>query len=159
MSFMKTKAEEIANAWGPALTKAMNDGDCTAIKSICIEKEPVYLVLQGPDGNEIETSIGDVATEADMSWETFQKLISKDVQQQEFLKLEAVCLGVLGDRMMIETGRFNKSGEVYLEAYSLLTITQDTGKVSMFEAFVDTQLSGFMKEAEASSSSSSSKSK
>jgi hypothetical protein len=138
----KAKGKEIADQWGPALTKGMLDGDMTAFKELFIQDEPIYTVLQDAEGHEIETSIG---TGGELSWETFQELSSKDLKEQNFLKIEAQCLGVLGDRMLLETGRFNEAGEVYLEAYSLLTI-DGNGKVTMVEAFVDTQMASVQAE-------------
>ena len=139
----KEKGEEIANAWGPALTKAMLEGDMTPFKELCVKGEPVDMVLQGSDGVEIETSIGDSG--ADLTWEKFQELCSKDLEAQNFQKIEAQCLGVLGDRMILETGRFNKAGEVYMESYAIVTINSD-GKVVMFEAFVDPQMASLTAE-------------
>eukprot|EP00339_Tiarina_fusa_P028120 CAMPEP_0117029426 /NCGR_PEP_ID=MMETSP0472-20121206/21311_1 /TAXON_ID=693140 ORGANISM="Tiarina fusus, Strain LIS" /NCGR_SAMPLE_ID=MMETSP0472 /ASSEMBLY_ACC=CAM_ASM_000603 /LENGTH=147 /DNA_ID=CAMNT_0004737193 /DNA_START=113 /DNA_END=556 /DNA_ORIENTATION=+ len=132
----KAKGQEIADKWGPALTKMMVDGDMSDFKDIFVQDEPVYTVLQDAEGHEIETSIG---TDGELSWDAFQELSSKDLASQNFDKIEAQCLGVLGDRMIMETGRFNKDGVVYLEAYSLLTI-DGNGKVTMVEAFADSQL-------------------
>ena len=143
MTFAKDKGEEIAAAWGPALTKGMNEGDMTAFKALFIDKEPIYTVLQDSVGNESETSIGEGG---EMSWETFQELSSKDLAEQNFAKIESQCLGVLGDRMILETGRFNKAGEVYLEAYSILTVNAE-GKVTVVEAFADPQLSSLTEQA------------
>jgi hypothetical protein len=49
-----------------------------------------------------------------------------------------MCLGVLGDHMILETGRFNKAGEIYVTAYSLLTLNE-AGKIVGLEAFSDVQ--------------------
>jgi hypothetical protein len=126
------KANEIADKWGPALTKAILDGDLSTFKELFVS-EPVAVVLQNGEGTEAEFTIGD-GEEATVTWGEFHELTTKDLKEQSFLKSESQCLGVLGDRMIMETGRFNKDGEVYAEAYSLLTFNEE-GKIVAVEAF------------------------
>ena len=52
------------------------------------------------------------------------------------LRTDSECVGLLGDRMIMHTGRVNKAEEIYTEAYFLLTLTGE-GKISMIEAFND----------------------
>ena len=53
------------------------------------------------------------------------------------------CLGVLGNRMILETGRMNTDGELYMMASSLVEFRED-GKIIGLEAFnavdIDTAL-------------------
>jgi ketosteroid isomerase-like protein len=128
------KGNEIAEKYGPALTKAILDGDLSTFKELFVS-ELVDVILQNGEGVEAEFTIGD-GEEATLTWDVFHELTTKDLKEQSFLKSEAQCLGVLGDRMIMETGRFNKDGEVYAEAYSLLTLNKE-GKIVAFEAFSD----------------------
>jgi ketosteroid isomerase-like protein len=135
------KANEIADKWGPALTKAILDGDLSAFKDLFVS-EPVAVVLQNGEGAEAEFTIGD-GEEATLTWGEFHELTTKDLKEQSFLKSESQCLGVLGDRMIMEVGRFNKDGEVYAEAYSLLTFNEE-GKIVAVEAFSDPVVGSLM---------------
>ena len=128
------KAKEIVDKWGPALTKAILDGDLSTFKELFVS-EPVAVVLQNGEGAEAEFTIGD-GEEATLTWGEFHELTTKDLKEQNFLKSESQCLGVLGDRLIMEVGRFNKDGEVYAEAYSLLTFNEE-GKIVSVEAFSD----------------------
>jgi ketosteroid isomerase-like protein len=135
MTFIK--GNEIAGKWGPALTKAILDGDLSTFKELFVS-EPVAVILQNGEGVEAEFTIGD-GEEATLTWGEFHELTTKDLKEQRFLKSEAQCLGVLGDRMIMEIGRFNKDGEVYAEAYSLLTLNEE-GKIVAVEAFSDPEV-------------------
>jgi hypothetical protein len=126
------KAKEIVDKWGPALTKAILDGDLSTFKDLFVS-EPVAVVLQNGEGTEAEFTIGD-GEGATLTWGEFHELTTKDLKDQNFLKSESQCLGVLGDRLIMEVGRFNKDGEVYAEAYSLLTFNEG-GKIVAVEAF------------------------
>jgi len=132
------KFPQVAASWGPALTKAVVGGDISDFKSLFVESEPVTVVLQTAEGEEAVCSVGSDPEECLMTWEDFVELSSKDLAEQDYTKTEAQCLGVLGDRMIMETGRFNSKGEVYLEAYALVTLNGD-GKIIMMEAFTDVQ--------------------
>ena len=133
-------ATEVADKWGPALTKAVMENDVTDFKNL-FSKEPVLVVLQNAEGTEADFTIGDEG--ATMTWEEFQELTMADLKEQKFAKTESQCLGVLGDRLILETARFNQSGEVYSEAYALLTFNED-GKITAFDAFTNPQAEGLM---------------
>ena len=135
-------AQEVGEKWGKALTAAMTTGDMTEFKALFISDEAVGVVIQSAEGTEIVLTIGDVEG-ATLSWEEFKETFMKDLEEQGYLKTESQCLGVLGDRMILEAGRFNKAGEEYMSAYSLLTLNEE-GKVTMFESFSDANAPGLV---------------
>ena len=138
----------IAAKWGPALTKAAKEGDMSDFRALFAPE--VEVVLQNALGEESEFVIGD-SEECVLSWEDFHELTTKDLKEQNYLKTESQCLGVLGRRLILETGRFNTEGEVYLESYSLITVDKD-GKIVAVEAFTDPQTSSLMSAVGGSSS-------
>ena len=143
MTTAKQVATDIANKWGPALTKAIITGaDLDDFQSLFVSDQPIVVVLQNAEGTESEFTIGD-GEDATMTWMDFHELTMADAKKQDFAKVECQCLGVLGDRMIMESGRFNAAGEVYLESYSLLTVNNE-GKITAFEAFTDPQMSGLI---------------
>ncbi len=73
---------------------------------------------------------------ASMTWEEFQSIPNKDLEEQEYEKTESECLGVLGNRFIMEVARINKAGEAYLVAYNLVEFN-DEGKIIEFESFSD----------------------
>ena len=101
--------------------------------SLFVDTEPVAVVLQNDEGNEVDFTIGD-QEDATLSWKEFHETSTKDLATQDYLKTEAECLGVLGDRFIMQTGRINKAGEVYLEAFLLATLNE-AGKITMLESF------------------------
>ena len=135
MTFASKKGKEIGELWGPALTKAITEDDISAFKALFVSDKLVEVVLQNAEGEEVDTTIGD-SGDASLTWEDFKKLSKQDLEAQNYLKTESQCLGVLGDRLILEAARFNKGGEIYLESYSILTLNEE-GKVIMFEAFTD----------------------
>jgi hypothetical protein len=48
---MSSQAKDIADKWGPALTKAIKDGDISVFKDLFVT-EPVVVVLQNAEGME-----------------------------------------------------------------------------------------------------------
>ena len=132
-------AQEIAKQWGPALTKAFTENDLSSFQRLFDASRPVEVVLQNSVGEEAEFLIGskEVSEEVTLSWEEFHQATIKDLQEQNYMKSEAQCLGVLGNRMILETGRFNNDGDVYLESYSLITFNLPDGKIVAVEAFTD----------------------
>jgi ketosteroid isomerase-like protein len=134
-----TIATEIAAKWGPSFTKAVNDGDLSAFKDLFVKDAPVEVVLQNSAGTESEFTIGGGSEDdASLTWEEFHEAATKDLKDQNYAKTETQVLGVLGNRMIMEIGRFNKDGEVYAEAYSLLTFN-NAGKILAVESFTDPQ--------------------
>lgn len=138
---MSKSAKEIADQWGPALTKAVKESDISAFRSL-FAPGPIMVVLQNAMGEEMEFTVGDDG-ESTLTWDEFHKTTTKDLTEQDYQKTEAQCLGVLGSRMILEVGRFNTSGEVYVETYSLLTLDEEN-KVTCFESFSDPNMGGLM---------------
>jgi hypothetical protein len=159
----KQQASYIAEQWGPTLTKAFHEGDVSEFRSLFAYQEPVVVVLQDASGNEAVCKIVDSRdaseepaegedTVTSLTWEEFRAASASDLESQNFFKTEAQCLGVLGDRLILEAGRFNRDGIVYLESYSLLTFNHE-GKVTMVETFTDPQVASLHNKATAASSS------
>jgi hypothetical protein len=157
MTSRQQQAASIADQWGPALTKAIVDKDLSEFRGLFVEQGPVVVVLQNAEGSEAvftivdskETEEEEAATDnpalegrvaGSLTWEEFREASAVDLEKQSYAKTEALCLGVLGDRMMMEVGRFNTSGEIIVETYSLLTFNAE-GKVTMVETFTDPQVS------------------
>ncbi|GAX12219.1 hypothetical protein FisN_1Hh148 [Fistulifera solaris] len=138
-------AQKVGEKWGKALTTAMTTGDMTEFKALFISDEAVGVVIQSAEGTEVVMTIGDVEG-ATLSWDEFKESSMKDLEEQGYLKTESQCLGVLGDRMILEAGRFNKAGEEYMSAYSLLTLNEE-GKITMFESFSDAHAPGLIQAA------------
>lgn len=92
-------AVQIADQWGPAFTKAILQDDLGAFQSLFID-DPVMVVLQNAEGQEADFSIGNSG--ATMTWQEFHQVTAVDLKEQEYVKTEAQCLGVLGDRMILE---------------------------------------------------------
>ena len=127
-------ANQVANAWGPTLTKAFKEEDVSGFRAMFVTDQPVGCILNGPDGGELEFTVGDDAETATLTWDEFLKQTCQDLKAQDFSKTESQCLGMLGDRIILESGRFNSSGEVYHEGYMLVTLN-DEGKILLVEAF------------------------
>ena len=108
---------------------------CLLPPSLFVADEPVSVILQNSEGAEVHFTVGDVE-DATMTWQEFRDTSTQDLAAQNYLKTESECLGVLGDRMILETGRVNKDGEVYQEVFSLVTLNAN-GKITMLEAFSD----------------------
>lgn len=100
------------------------------------------------DGTEAILAIGEEGSEEPitLTWEVFQELIQKDMVAAEYAKTEAECLGVLGNRMLLEVNRYNKEDELYMNAVSLLTLDAD-GLVVQCEAFGDPQVESVTSQA------------
>ena len=141
----KSIAAAIGQAYGVEMTKAIASGDISGFRSLFVDG-PVLVVLQNAAGEEAEFTIADApaAGEGDdaaaagvtMTWDEFKDTAIKDLTEQDYDKTETQCLGTLGDRMIMETGRFNKSGQVYLETYQLISFNGD-GKITAVELFSD----------------------
>lgn len=86
-----------------------------------------------------------------MNWQEFQETTKIDLETQNYLKTESECLGVLGDRMIMETGRINQAGEVYQESFALVTVNSG-GKIIMLESFSDANVASLVGKAGAESS-------
>jgi uncharacterized protein YuzE len=107
-----------------------------------------YVVLQSEDGGELEFSLGD-DPDCSMSWEQFAESSLKDLEQQKYDCTTTNCLGVLGNRMILETGRLNTDGELYMTATSLVEFNDD-GKIIGFESFNAVDLPSVLSEASSS---------
>lgn len=128
------------------LTKAIADRDVSCFRELFVKDEPVYIVMQTSEGDEAAFTVADDPEAGTLSWADFLESAAKDLESQNYAKTEAQCLGILGDRMIMEAGRFNKDGVVYLESYSLVTLDEE-GKITMFEAFTDPQASNLLSAA------------
>lgn len=113
-----------------------------SVYRLFIAEESVSVVLQNDKGEEVHFTVG-AQEDADMSWDEFQESSKKDFESQDFLKTESDCLGVLGDRMLMQIGRINQAGEVYMEAFFLVTLN-DAGKITMLESFSNVNASNLM---------------
>mmetsp|Transcript_7453 Transcript_7453/g.9686 ORF Transcript_7453/g.9686 Transcript_7453/m.9686 type:complete len:152 (+) Transcript_7453:135-590(+) len=149
VSTLLAKFKEISDAYGPALTKALLEDDLTDFKGIFLSDEPLSVVLQSVEGEEIHFTVGDnVELEPTMSWEEFHVTASKDVKTQDYVKTISESCGVLGDRMIMQTARINKADEMYSEAFFVVTLDETSGKISMMEAFSFIDVSTLLEKAE-----------
>lgn len=125
-------AADIAAKWATYMTEAAKGGSLEPFKSLFAET--VYVILQSSEGTEVEFSIGTDSDLATMTWEDFASTAFQNLEEQKYDKTISECLGVLGNRMILETGRLNTDGELYLTATSLVEFNSD-GKVIGFESF------------------------
>ncbi|CAB9524942.1 expressed unknown protein [Seminavis robusta] len=121
--------------WGPAVTKAVKEGDISDFKAL-FAPYLVEVVIQGGDGNEACFTISDENKEATLDWKTFVDMATADLKEQDFLKTECQCIGLLGPRCIMEQGRFNNAKELYHENIAVLTFN-DKGQIVAYEAFTD----------------------
>jgi hypothetical protein len=131
MSVYVEAANKIADAWGPAITKMGKDKDVESLKALC--EATVELVLQTSDGSTAAFTIGDGAS---VEWQDFAGLSGKDLEAEDYKETEAASMGILGNRMILETGRINQKEELYMNAVSIITISAN-GKVAKLESFAD----------------------
>ena len=131
-------AAQVAEKFGPAVTKAGKEGDISDFKAL-FTPGVVEVVLQGSNGKEACFTIADDIPEATLDWTTFFDGVTAELKDQDYLKTETQCLGVLGPRCIMEQGRFNTQGEVYFETVSVLTLNPD-GLIVAYEAFTDPML-------------------
>lgn len=136
----------LADQWGPALTQAFANRDISTFQALFVSDRPIIVVLQDGTGREAEFTLSDNPDHnATMTWQDFLNASTQDLELQNYVKTEAQCLGVLGNRILLEVGRFNTSNTVYLESYMLVTIDDDdtmdsgenSGKVVAVETFSD----------------------
>ena len=114
--------------------------------SLFVTDEPLSAIVQNTEGAEVRFTIGKQEG-ATMTWQEFHDTLSQDLAAQNYIKTESECMGVLGDRMILKTGRVNKEGELYHEVFSLLTLNEE-GKITMLEAFSDLKAANLMASAE-----------
>ncbi|GKY95666.1 hypothetical protein MPSEU_000527600 [Mayamaea pseudoterrestris] len=150
----KSIAASIGSAYGAEMTKAIASGDISGFRALFID-EPVLVVLQNAVGEEAEFTIADAAPEGEidpvvtMTWDDFRDMALKDLKDQDYSKTETQCLGTLGNRMIMESGRFDTSGNVYLETYQLISF-DDQGKITAVEIFADPAATSLFEAATAS---------
>lgn len=125
-------AADIAAKWATHMTSAAKGGDLGPFKALFADQ--VYVILQNSEGDEVEFSIGVDPDVASMTWEQFAETAFNNLEEQKYECTKSACLGVLGNRMILETGRINTDGELYLSATSLVEFNSD-GKVIGFESF------------------------
>jgi uncharacterized protein YuzE len=131
-------AAEIAKSYAKNITSAANGGPLDPFKDMF--GDVCFVVLQSSDGKEVEFTLGD-SSDCTMSWDQFTDAAFKDMEEQGYASTTTNCLGVLGNRMILETGRLNKDGELYTTAVSLLEFN-DEGKVIGFESFNAVDIDG-----------------
>lgn len=131
-------AAEIAKAYAINVTSAGNGGPLDPLKDMF--GEVCYIILQNADGQEVEFTLGDTS-DCTMSWDQFTDAAFKDLEAQGYASTTSNCLGVLGNRMILETGRLNKDGELYTTATALLEFNGE-GKVIGFESFNAVDIDG-----------------
>ena len=131
----KQYAQNISKHWGKYMTEAATTGTMDNLKSLFHERE-VYVVLQGQDGKVAEFMIGVNPETCVMSWEDFQEHAFADLKSQDYKLTQSSMLGLLGNRMILETGRINSKDECYMVATSVIEFDDD-GKIIGFEAFSD----------------------
>jgi hypothetical protein len=129
-------ANKLADAWGPAITKLSKEEDASALKALCADVVEIIL----PTYQEaISVTVGD-EEEGDnastFTWNELLGLLNKDIGVHDYQRTESACLGVLGNRMILEAGRINSKDEMYMNVVSLITMNDD-GKLIRFEAFAD----------------------
>jgi hypothetical protein len=141
----KSVAAALGTAYGVELTEAVASGDISGFRALFVDG-PVLVVLQNASGQEAEFTIADAPAEgeetdasvaATMTWNDFRDMATKDLKDQDYAKTETQCLGTLGDRIIMESARFNTAGEVYLEAYQLISFDSLHGKITAVELFSD----------------------
>ena len=132
-------AADVANKWGPALTKAARDGDTADYRALFVAGL-TEIVVQNSEGGESCFTIEDNNPEATMDWKTFFDTSIAELKGQDYEKTASQCLGVLGPRCIMEAGRFNSKGEIYSEAMVVLTLEEETGLVCAVEVFSDANL-------------------
>mmetsp|Transcript_8687 Transcript_8687/g.13848 ORF Transcript_8687/g.13848 Transcript_8687/m.13848 type:complete len:148 (-) Transcript_8687:896-1339(-) len=137
-------AVDIAVNWAKELTAAAKGGPLEPFKNMFADQ--CYVILQGADGGELEFTIGDDPDSCSMTWEQFAENSFKDLEAQNYDCTTTDCLGVLGNRMILEAGRLNKKGELYMTATSLVEFNED-GKIIGFEAFNAVDLPSTVTEA------------
>lgn len=119
--------------------------------SLFINDEPLSVVLQNAEGSVLHFTLGD-QEEATMSWQEFQETVTADLKAQNYQKTESECLGVLSDRMIMETGRINQANEVYQESFALIPLNKEGKiamlKITMLESFSDVKVASLTEKAE-----------
>lgn len=119
--------------------------------SLFINDEPLSVVLQNAEGSVLHFTLGD-QEEATMSWQEFQETVTADLKAQNYQKTESECLGVLSDRMIMETGRINQANEVYQESFALIPLNKEGKiamlKITMLESFSDVNVASLTEKAE-----------
>ncbi|KAG7371318.1 hypothetical protein IV203_019888 [Nitzschia inconspicua] len=131
-------ARGIALNWAKNMTIAANGGPLESLKSMFADV--CYIVLQNSEGREVEFTLGD-SVDCTMTWDQFTKFAFADLESQNYDCTTSSCLGVLGNKMILETGRLNKDGELYMVATSLLEFDED-GNVMGFESFNPLDIDG-----------------
>ncbi|KAL3912653.1 MAG: hypothetical protein SGARI_001045 [Bacillariaceae sp.] len=127
----RNTAARIAVDYAKHLTTAAKGGSLEPFKELFAD--PCYVVLQDAEGQEVEFTLGETEG-CSMTWEQFTEAAFKDLEVQKYDYTTSNCLGVLGNRMILEVGRTNTDGELYMMASSLVEFNND-GKIIGYEAF------------------------
>ncbi|KAL3928348.1 MAG: hypothetical protein SGARI_005060 [Bacillariaceae sp.] len=138
-------AAQIAVDYAKHLTAAAKGGSLDAFKSLFADS--CFVVLQDGEGQEVEFTLGE-GDDCNMTWDQFTEAAFKDLEAQKYDYTTSNCLGVLGQRMILETGRMNTDAELYMMASMLVEFRED-GKIVGIESFnsvdIDTALDAVAK--------------
>jgi uncharacterized protein YuzE len=135
-------AADIAVAYAKNMTTAANGGSLEPLKAMF--GDVCYIGLQNAEGQEVEFTLGENKDDCTMTWDEFTEAAFADLEAQNYDCTTSNCLGVLGNRMILETGRLNKEGSLYMTATSLVEFNEE-GKVIGFESFNAVDIDGTIK--------------
>lgn len=130
---MQKAANHIADNWGKALTKLTKEKDVEPLKALCEPIVELVLATTSDDGTAVFT-IGDEG--AHVSWEECRDLVTQDAGD-DYKETDSASMGMLGNRMILETARIDNKDEIYMNACAIVTMSTSTGKVAKLEVFTD----------------------
>mmetsp|Transcript_28182 Transcript_28182/g.77441 ORF Transcript_28182/g.77441 Transcript_28182/m.77441 type:complete len:86 (-) Transcript_28182:74-331(-) len=82
-----------------------------------------------------------------MTWDDFLQVAQKDLAEQDYAKTVSECCGILGDRMIMTSGRINQQDECTHEAFFILTLNEE-GLIVTMEAFSNIHAPGLLSKAQ-----------
>ena len=130
---MQKAANHIADNWGKALTKLTKEKDVEPLKALCEPIVKLVLATTSDDGTAVFT-IGDQG--AHVSWEECRDLVTRDAGD-DYKETDSASMGMLGNRLILETARIDHKDEIYMNACAVVTMSTSTGKVAKLEVFTD----------------------
>mmetsp|Transcript_38839 Transcript_38839/g.57755 ORF Transcript_38839/g.57755 Transcript_38839/m.57755 type:complete len:152 (-) Transcript_38839:82-537(-) len=149
MSKATALADSIAEKWGPAVTKLAKGEGMDDFKALCAPGIIPWVIPKGESTAVL--TVGDEPSTPEvpvtMTWSLFQESVQKDMVSANYAHSEAACMGVLGNRIILEIGRYNKDDELYMNAVSVLTVNPD-GLIEKVESFGDPKMENTAGQAE-----------